>query len=266
MSLSFSARRLGFSLAAGLLAFAMTSEVAHAQFRRFIGPPITVRTSPAFVNPALARGIFPSTGVVGPTNPYIMQARRDATNFTAYGQAVNSAYLNSIYGYHRSWFVNPYWSGPFYPAYPQPYYMQPYYPPYNYNTNYGSQSYSSYSPPPANAPAPPPAPRAAPAVGAFAVPTNDDGSIAWPFAFRLLAPDAKRELVDPLDTQLQLLSNQASAGRVNPAIVREARESVDRLYRWLRTHRLDLAEGSVRDANAFLGRVDGALRAMAPDA
>jgi hypothetical protein len=227
-----------------------------------LSPPYNPNTpsNPAFASTAasaLANGYFPSTttGNVGPTNPYILQARNDAANFTAYGQAVNNAYLNSIYRANRGFFVHP-----LPPPVPLP---QPYYPSnYNYNTNpnYNTPTTSSYSPAPANAP------RAPAAVAAFAIPSNDDGSIAWPFAFRLLAPDAKRALIEPLESQLQLLSSQATVGRVNPAIAREAREGVDRLYRWLREHRLDLAEGSVSDANRFLGRVDGALRAIAPDA
>jgi len=199
-------------------------------------------------------------------------------NYALANASLNFANLNANI-YH------PY--GNFYNPFLSPFYGQGYVSPYGYGSGYGyglNYASSGYGggnygggyggggygggamPTSAPAPVAAPAARVASPVSTFGVPTNDDGSIAWPFAFRMMSPEAKAELLDPLAAKLDMVASQASAGRVNPAIVRESQLGVDRLYQWLRTHRLDLAEGSVRDANVFLGRIDAALRAMRGDA
>jgi hypothetical protein len=78
----------------------------------------------------------------------------------------------------------------------------------------------------------------------------EDGHIKWPLAFRLLPPDAKRDLVDRLETNL--LSGNAEEGK----------KGVARLSSWLAAHRTDLAEGTYQDGLAFLRTLDEAFAAL----
>jgi len=277
-----SIRWIALSLIAIGGAFAINVNVAQAQgFRRptpFRGPAVgfngfrTYAPTPIGIN-------LRNPNVTPAAAQYLQATRTNIQVANAATRLVNSRQSNLFqfdpaanYAYSAVWnrlgpYGNPYWTGPYYPPYLSTYYYPqiPYYgTPYSYGAGYGSGiGYASYTAPVAAPPTP--APRAVAAVAAFGVATNDDGTIAWPFAFRMMSPDAKAKLLDPLAAQLERAASQAAGGKVNPNVVREGQQGVDRLYDWLRSHRLNLAEGSVRDANAFLGRIDAALRTMRSD-
>jgi hypothetical protein len=88
---------------------------------------------------------------------------------------------------------------------------------------------------------------------------NEDGAVTWPLAFRLMSPDKKRELLDPLESQLKVAATQAASDKANPAVLKQAKQNVEDLHKWLLPRRLDLAEGTYRDAVRFLAKLDNAL-------
>jgi hypothetical protein len=250
-------RTIAWMILTGVGALALAPGVNAQVFRR----PLPT-TMPAVVRPMPLQPGFSS-------NPYIAQARIDAANQTAYGNAwnaygvaQNNAYLAAQQGYNPGWFVNPWYpvNYPHLPYYP-PYYIIP----YSYSPSYGTGATNITTPLPQPAPPMPAygggATSKRTALDGFGVPT-EDGAIRWPLAFRLLSPDKRAELLDPLQSRLDVAAQQAAAGRANPTIVRDARDDLDRLARWLRSRRLDLAEGSYSEADAFLTRIDNALRAM----
>jgi hypothetical protein len=285
-----------FALPLFAIIFAVSASGVHAQgFRRptvFRSPVVGFNAGRNFVPTPIGinlnRGLPPSTVNYLQATHNNLVVQRAATRLVnaqpaTFGANVASAnfaaftYAHSPYSYNPFGYANPFgYVNPFgygaYNPYSSPNYGQSYGSPYSYGSGYGSgltYASSGYGAPAAPAAQPVPVvaePKAVAAVSGFGIPTNDDGTIAWPFAFRLMSPEAKRELIDPLAGQLEKIANQASRGRANPNMVRESQQGVDRLYQWLRTHRLDMAEGAVRDANAFLGRVDAALRAMRVEA
>ena len=95
-------------------------------------------------------------------------------------------------------------------------------------------------------------------LGALGIP-NEDGAVQWPLAFRLMSPDKKRELLDPLESQLKVAATQAASDKANPAVLKQAKQNVEDLHKWLLPRRLDLAEGTYRDAVRFLAKLDNAL-------
>jgi hypothetical protein len=98
-------------------------------------------------------------------------------------------------------------------------------------------------------------------LGALGIP-NEDGAVKWPLAFRLMSPDRKRDLLDPLESQLKVAATQAASDKANPAVLKQARQNVEDLHKWLLPRRLDLAEGTYRDAVRFLAKLDSALETI----
>jgi hypothetical protein len=224
-----------------------------------------------------SRVFFGGLGLVNPLNPFSPYNPINQANFALlanYNARLTASYLTAM---------NPY--TPYGNAY-SPYNYSPYgyggyansYQPYGYGNSYSpsytpapyaypSQSAASYS-----------APQAANAIPAYTGPAadnqqqvtltafgvpNENGRVQWPLAFRLLSPNMKRDVLDKLEAALQVLAAQGAAGRANPAIVNEAKDSVAALQRWLTENRVDLAEGSYREANSLLRRLDKTLQRMA---
>ena len=98
-------------------------------------------------------------------------------------------------------------------------------------------------------------------LGAFGIP-NEGGAVKWPLAFRLMSPDQKRDLLDPLESQLQVVTTQAASDKASPTVLRQAAQNVGNLYKWLRPRRPDLAEGTYREADVFLAKLDEALKTI----
>lgn len=149
-------------------------------------------------------------------------------------------------------------------AYANPYI--PYSPPYagSYSAPYANAGYStqpSYDAIPQYRPSDA-APKQLSTLGAYGIP-NENGAIQWPLPFRLMAPDKKQELCDPLEAQLQVVTTQAAAGSVNPQLVKQAQQNVDRLREWLRQRRLDFAEETSREGDRFLRSIEDSLKKMA---
>jgi hypothetical protein len=69
-------------------------------------------------------------------------------------------------------------------------------------------------------------------------------------------------MMQPLEALLGVAATQAAAGQVTPRILEEATRAVEKLHRWLRARQADLAEGTYRDGNAFLRKLDQALKTM----
>jgi hypothetical protein len=99
------------------------------------------------------------------------------------------------------------------------------------------------------------------ALGAYGISMNA-GHIDWPLAFRLLSPDKKRELTDPLESQLLALAGQSSGATLNPAFSQEVKQNVDRLSAWLTAHQTDIAEATYQDGVAFLKNVKATVKAL----
>jgi hypothetical protein len=80
--------------------------------------------------------------------------------------------------------------------------------------------------------------------------------VKWPLAFRLLPPDQERDLTGKLEGQLLSLAS-------NPAVVQDAKQTVQRLHRWLKEHRNDMADATYRDGLDFLRSLDTTLTGLA---
>jgi hypothetical protein len=100
-----------------------------------------------------------------------------------------------------------------------------------------------------------------PTLTAFAIP-NEGGRVTWPLAFRLMNPDQKKDLLDKLEAQLQIVATQAAGGKANPLMLDQAAQTVEKLHQWLRTRRDQIAAGTHRDGEAFLRKLETALKAM----
>jgi hypothetical protein len=236
---------------------------------------------------------FTTRGIFVPSNQFAtatgMPVPTIATNFNP--TPFNLVNANFLAARQVAALTNPYfaWGGPYNPYgignpyFPTPYnatynnnpYYGSYYPPYNaygqgYGSNYGSGAnvYASNQVGGAaannNIPAfNPQADQAKQptALGAFGVP-SDNGNVKWPLAFRLMSPDQRREMLEPMESQLRVAATQAASGKANPKIADEARVSVAKLRQWLRGRRPDLAEGTFMEADRFLRRIDDALDAI----
>ncbi len=99
------------------------------------------------------------------------------------------------------------------------------------------------------------------ALGAYGIPVKG-GHIDWPLAFRLLSPDKKRELTDPLESQLLALAGQGTASTLNPTFSQEVKQHVDRLSAWLVAHQTDMAEATYEGGVAFLNNVRATVKAL----
>jgi hypothetical protein len=189
--------------------------------------------------------------------------------------SVQNPYFRHQHWAHTYWnpylYGNPYSYGNYY-GYANPYansnpYTNPYSSGYGYNpyaasyqstgANYGTQSYAS-----APAYAPNGAQAKQPSVLGVAGVAGENSAMDWPLALRLMPTEQRKTLLDPLETQLQMLAKQAAADRANPALVRQARQSVENVYRWLQDRRVNMADGSYRDAEGFLSRLDRNLQTM----
>jgi hypothetical protein len=133
--------------------------------------------------------------------------------------------------------------------------------------SYGSSNYGgavpAYNPYTDLAPAAPADNKAnaVPTLTAYAVP-NEGGRVTWPLAFRLTNPDQKKEMLDKLEAQLQIVATQAAAGQANPRLLDQAAQSVEKMHQWLRARRDQMADGTFRDGEAFLRKLETALKAM----
>lgn len=200
---------------------------------------------------------------------------RSAYRYANYLNRSYYPYWYNPYGYYP-YSYNPYG---YYPAVTTPYTYNPY---ANYSAPYASGTYSAsaydMSNPYAsamafgntapvsngNAPSAPIAPqiKQAPSpMAAFGIP-NENGEVKWPQAFRLLLPEKQRDTVQKIDAQLQFASTQAIVGKANPLLLKETAKEIGQLRQWLRERQLNLADGTYREATAFLGKLDEALEAM----
>jgi hypothetical protein len=207
------------------------------------------------LNAALVTSSLSSFGLGNPYgtyNPYWTSAYNPYGFATSYYNPYANPYLNTAVNPYTPAFIPPAYSYANYSAG----YAAPYVAPVNYAParNNANSSIPAYTPNNGQA-------RQQPALTAYGIP-NEDGAVRWPLAFRLLSPEKKRELLDPLEGELRVAATQAVNGNPNPNILRQAKENLDTLYRWLHSHRLDLAEGSYRDADNFLRQIDGALKTM----
>jgi len=212
---------------------------------------------------------------INPLNPLNQMAFTMSPFFNAFrnGVAVGSALTNPYFPTAVSGYPNPY----AYPGNGSAYgtgsstaaygggYVAP-----AYGAGYGNGGYYS----PVNNGAQQAQPTAIPAyngtatqgrqpsvLGAFGVP-SEDNMVNWPLAFRLMSPEQRRTFLEPLEGNLQAAATQAAAGTANPSILRQARLSVDDLRDWLRSRRTEMAEGTYRDGEAFLRKLDTALQSM----
>jgi hypothetical protein len=92
--------------------------------------------------------------------------------------------------------------------------------------------------------------------------SNKNGQLDWPLAFRLIPPGEDLETMMQTESAVQAAVMQAAAGKAAPTILREATRDVRKMRHWLREHEVGMAEGTYRAGNAFLGRIEGALKTM----
>ncbi len=204
-------------------------------------------------NPSVAAFYNPYQSPFAFSNPYV-------SSFGVANPYLNPfTYANPIAYSSPSAYANPhtsYSSGAYAPA--------PYAAPY---ASYGSAAVAGYAAAQPYGGAPAYSPSGAQAMpqsvlAALGVP-NDNGAVDWPLALRLMPAEQKRELLEPLEAQLQIAGKQATEGTANPVVVREARDHVESVGRWLRAHRSDMADGSYRDAEGFLSKLDKTLKTLA---
>ncbi len=140
---------------------------------------------------------------------------------------------------------------------------------YPYGSSYGTPMYSNTATAPNSSTQPttkstPEAAGATPvqiALGAYGIPVKA-GHIDWPLAFRMLSPDKKQEMTDPLENQLLALASQGTGATLNPAFFQEVKQNVERLSAWLVAHRTDMAEATYQDGVAFLKNVSATVKAL----
>jgi hypothetical protein len=117
------------------------------------------------------------------------------------------------------------------------------------------------NPYPAYAPAQtePRAVKAGPLVGLL----NGEGTLDWPLALRILPPGPEtRDLRRQIDARAAEVQRQATAGPVDPGLLKEMSRDVDRLREMLadKADRLSLPEQSKTDARQFLRKLRDALK------
>jgi hypothetical protein len=128
--------------------------------------------------------------------------------------------------------------------------------------------YPSYSTPApmannANLPAAVNNANAAGGLGLLAGIVDGQGQVAWPLGLQILSPPLEtKEMRKQLESALQGAASQAGQGRVQASVVDDASKVVTRLRQLLRQQREGMAEATVRDAEAFLSRMDEALKGM----
>jgi hypothetical protein len=190
----------------------------------------------AFNNPLLANQL----GLWSPwqTNPNL---------WSPYG----AGFLPTAAGWGGASYAAPYSS-----SYPPQSYAAP-----SYASNNASlASYASNSNIPAYTP-PADQTKQQPVLGAYGSP-NENGSVKWPLAFRRMTANEKQELLDPLESRLQVLTTQATAGNINPDILRLAKQNTTDLRRWLSNRRTDLPTDTLADTTEFLLTLDKGLSSM----
>jgi hypothetical protein len=196
---------------------------------------------------------FSNPNFASPYNPYGIANPYFSAPYNPYAAAyVPPVYSYGGYGGYAS--AAPYSGG----SYGSGYYAAPY--------AYGNPAARSYASAQPNGGIPAYTPSASQAkqtsvLGAFGIP-NEDGAVKWPLAFRLMTPDQKMDLLDPLESQLKVVATQAASDKASPTVLRQAAQNVGNLYKWLRPRRPDLAEGTYREADAFLAKLDEALKTI----
>jgi hypothetical protein len=208
-------------------------------------------------NNALANNLMPNrattsstSGIFSPS-PFAHMFRQYERDLLGNAEAATLAGLN-----------NPNWNGS------NPYGAIPY---SGSTAGYGGGS--SYPYPVSATAASPPTPSAngnaagtnqwspASALAAFGVPV-ESGEIQWPLALRLMPPDAKRDLLDKLASQMKLAANQALNGNASQALLREANSTIGGVKQWLRDRRPNISDSTYEDGDRFLRRLEDALRRM----
>lgn len=212
-------------------------------------------TTPANASFASQLGYYPTAqSIFAPPPSYYRYWHPHANPYLFYNPYLNPYAYANPYAYPYS---NPYLPPTY--SYPSTQYASPYAatPAASYGAQQPAAPIPAYAP---NGNQPPPQTE----LTALGIP-NDGGAITWPLALRTMPPDKKRKLLDPLDAQLQVIAKQGIAGRANPAIVREAKENIEGVYRWLRAHRLDMSDSTYRDADGFLSKLDRTLQKVGAD-
>jgi len=99
------------------------------------------------------------------------------------------------------------------------------------------------------------------ALKAFGIPV-EFGEVKWPLALRLMPPDAKRDLLDKLESQMKIAANQAINGNASQVLLRETKNTLDSVKWWLRGRRSNIPENTYDDGDAFLRQLEDSLRRM----
>ena len=176
---------------------------------------------------------------------------------SGYNPYLYGAYGYGGYGYGGYGYGNPYglYGLPFYGA------------------GFGSGGVNPYAAAPANANPQPvaqvaannnsstPQTKPSDALKAFGIPV-EFGEVKWPLALRLMPPDTKRDLLDKLESQMKLASNQAINGNASQALLRETKSTIDSVKWWLRGRRSNISESTYQDGDAFLRQLEESLRRM----
>jgi len=154
---------------------------------------------------------------------------------------------------------NPYFASTSYPS------------PYAYPNSYGGAAapygngagyvQASNAAPQTNVGAPPsPEPKKQLAALAVLGIPSENGAVQWPLAFRLMSVDDRQKLLDPLDLQLQSLASQVAADKTTPSAIRRVQLSLEKVEQWLRSRKVELAEGTFQDGVNFMARLESALQ------
>lgn len=89
------------------------------------------------------------------------------------------------------------------------------------------------------------------------------GQVAWPLGLQILSPPLEtKEMRKQLEGALQGAASQAGQGRTQANVIDDAAKIVTQLRQALRRQQVGMAEATVRDAEAFLTRLDEALKGM----
>jgi hypothetical protein len=96
---------------------------------------------------------------------------------------------------------------------------------------------------------------------------NDKGTVLYPLGLRVLQPQAENlDLLDRIETLLQVTASQQKNGNVSANLLQEANTAVDRLQQLLRNRQHNMMPDTYTQAERFLDKLRHGLKVLQPNA
>jgi hypothetical protein len=96
---------------------------------------------------------------------------------------------------------------------------------------------------------------------------NDKGTVLYPLGLRVLQPQAENlELLDRIETLVQVTASQQKNGQVNANLLQEANTAVERLQQLLRNRQHNMMPDTYAQAEQFVDTLRHGLKVLQPNA